>query len=192
MSESLRAYTKAVYAFERALKDGLLATEGALFTRSAPCDGWTGLDVYEHNLGNLAMIESFARTGRGPDRPAHAADDPIPQWERQRDRTLEALDHDDVLTAIAHEPFGPELGSFPVDVLVGFMAADMTVHVWDMARTGGVDERLDPALVKFANVTWRSVADDVLRGPGMMGARVASPPGSDTQTRLLNFLGRTV
>lgn len=192
MSESLRNYTKAVYAFERALKDGLVASAGELFSREAPCDGWTGKDVYEHNLGNLVMVESFARTAHGPDRVPRAAADPIIQWERQRDRTLEALDHDGALATVAHEPFGPELGSFPVDVLVGFMAADMAVHVWDMARTGGVDERLDPGLVKFTNVTWRSVAEEVLRAPGMMAERVTSPPGADTQTRLLNFVGRTV
>jgi uncharacterized protein (TIGR03086 family) len=192
MSENLRNYTKAVYAFERALKNGLDKSGEKLFAKKAPCAGWTGKDVYEHGLGNLKMIHAFATTGNGPKSTPKLGKHPLGAWEKLRDQTLESLDHEGVLHSIANDPFGPELGPLPMDVLVGFMAAELAVHVWDLARTARVDERLDPALVKFTNATWRSLGDDILRGPGMMGPKVPSERGADAQTKLLNFLGRAV
>jgi hypothetical protein len=61
-----------------------------------------------------------------------------------------------------------------------------------MARTAKVDERLDSALVKHTLATWKALPADVLRMPGMMAAAVKPVPGADAQTKMLNFLGRTV
>jgi uncharacterized protein (TIGR03086 family) len=188
MSENLRNYVKAVYSFDHVLK----SAKDSVYRRKAPCEGWTGTDVYEHALGNLKMVHSFATTGNGPKSSPKLGKNPLTAWERLRDQTLEALDQDGALQRIAHEPFGPQFGSVPVDALVGFMAAELTVHVWDMARTAKVDERLDPGLVKFTNVTWRSLGEEVLRMDGMFGPRIRSAQGADAQTKLLNFLGRDV
>jgi hypothetical protein len=76
--------------------------------------------------------------------------------------------------------------------LVGFMAADLVPHTWDLARTAKVDERLDPTLVKHTMLTWKGLPEAALRMPGMMGAAVKPAPGSDAQTKMLNFLGRVV
>lgn len=192
MSQNLRNYTKAVYSFDRALKNGLEKSGDKLFAKKAPCVGWTGKDVYEHGLGNLKMIQAFATTGHGPKSSPKLGKNPLGAWEKLRDQTLEALDHEGVLHSTAHDPFGPDFGPMPVDALVGFMAAELTVHVWDLARTARVDERLDPALVKSTDATWRSLGEEVLRMPGMMGPRVRSEPGASAQTKMLNFLGRTV
>ncbi len=188
MSENLRNYVKAVYSFDHVLK----SSKDTVYKRKAPCEGWTGTDVYEHALGNLKMVHAFATTGHAPKSAPKLGKDPLKAWEKLRDQTLESLDHDGVLHSMAHEPFGPEFGSIPVDALVGFMAAELAVHVWDMARTAKVDERLDPALVKFTNTTWRSLGEEVLRMDNMFGPRVKSAPGADAQTKMLNFLGRTV
>ena len=188
MSENLRIYTKAVYAFDHVLK----SANDKAFTRKAPCAGWTGKDVYEHGLGNLKMIHAFATTGKGPKSSPKLGADPLGAWIKMRDQALAALDDPGVLQSIAHDPFGPEFGAMPVDNLVGFMAAELAVHVWDMARTAKVDERLEPALVKYAHATWKTLPDEVLRSPGMMGAAIKPPTGADAQTKLLNFLGRAV
>ncbi len=188
MSTNLRLYTAAVYAFEHVLKSAKPTT----FKRKAPCDGWTGADVYEHGIGNLAMIKSFAATGKGPKSTPKLGTDPLGAWLKMREQTLEVLDRPGALESIAHNPFGPEFGPMPVDALVGFMAADLVPHVWDLARTAKVDERLDPTLVKASMVTWKSLPAEVLRMPGMMGPAVKSVAGSDAQTKMLNFLGREV
>lgn len=188
MSANLRLYTAAVYAFEHVLKSAKPTT----FNRKAPCAGWTGKDVFEHGIGNLAMIKSFAATGKGPKTTPKLGADPLGQWVKLREQTLEVLDHEHVLQSIAHDPFGPDFGPMPMDALVGFMAADLVPHTWDLARTAKVDERLDPTLVKYTAATWKSLPEEVLRMPGMMGAAVKPAKGADAQTKMLNFLGRTV
>ncbi|HRB04912.1 MAG TPA: TIGR03086 family metal-binding protein [Ilumatobacteraceae bacterium] len=188
MSANLRLYTSTVYAFEHVLK----MAKPTAFSRKAPCAGWTGKDVYEHVAGNLAMIKSYATSGKGPKSTPKLGADPLGAWIKLRDQTLEALDHDHVLESVAHDPFGPGFGPMTIDALVGFMAADMVPHIWDMARTAKVDERLDPALVKYSLATWKALPADVLRMPGMMGAAVKAPAGADAQTKMLSFLGRTV
>ena len=97
-----------------------------------------------------------------------------------------------VLESIAKDPFGPDFGPMPIDALIGFMAAELAVHTWDLARTAKVDERLDPGLVKYTNSVWRALPDEVLRSQGMMGAKTKVERGADTQTRMLNYLGRAV
>lgn len=188
MSANLRLYTSAVYAFDHVLK----MAKPTVFTRKAPCAGWTGKDVYEHGIGNLAMIKSYATTGKGPKSSPKLGADPLGAWIKLRDQTLETLDHPHVLQSIAHEPFGPEFGSVPVDALLGFMAAELAVHVWDLARTAKVDDRLDASLVKHSMATWKSLPEEVLRMPGMFGAAIKPPAGADAQTKLLSFLGRAV
>jgi uncharacterized protein (TIGR03086 family) len=188
MSANLRHYTAAVYAFEHVLK----SAKPTAFTRKAPCAGWTGKDVYEHAAGNLAMIKAFASTGKGPKSEPKLGADPVGAWVKLREQTLEVLDHPNVLQSIAHDPFGPDFGPMPIDVLVGFMAADLAPHAWDMARTAKVDERLDPSLVKHTMATWKGLPDAVVRMPGMMAPAVKPAAGADAQTKMLNYLGRTV
>ncbi len=188
MSANLRLYTSAVYAFEQVLK----SAKPTAFSRKAPCEGWTGKDVYEHAAGNLAMIKGFATSGKGPKSNPKLGADPLGAWIKLREQTLASLDHAHVLEAIAHDPFGPDFGPMPIDALVGFMAADLVPHTWDMARTAKVDERLDAALVKHTLATWKSLPAEVLRMDGMMGAAVKPAAGADAQTKMLNFLGRTV
>jgi uncharacterized protein (TIGR03086 family) len=188
MTTNLRLYTSAVYGFEHVLR---LAKPTA-FSRKAPCAGWTGKDVYEHAAGNLAMIKAFATTGKGPKSSPKFGADPLGAWIKLRDQTLAALDDPAVLQAIAHDPFGPDFGPMPVDALVGFMAADLVPHTWDMARTAKVDEHLEAALVKHTLSMWKGLPESVLRMPGMMGPKVKSAPGADAQTKMLNFLGREV
>ena len=72
------------------------------------------------------------------------------------------------------------------------MAADLVIHAWDLARTAKVDERLDPALCKVTLAMWEGLPDEVMRGSGMFGAAVKPAKGADVQTRLVNYLGRTV
>lgn len=188
MSANLRQYISAVYAFDHVLK----SAKPTVFTRKAPCAGWTGRDVYQHGMGNLAMIKGFATVGKGPKSSPKLGADPLGAWIKLRDQTLEVLDRAGALQETAKDPFGPGFGSMPMDSLVGFMAAELAVHVWDLARTAKVDERLDPALVKFSHATWKTLPEEVLRMPGMMAPAVKSAPGADAQTKLLNFMGRTV
>jgi len=188
MSTSLRNYVKSLYAFDHVLR---LTPDRAL-ARKSPCAGWTGKDVAEHALGGVKMIHSFTNTGRPPRSSPKLGADPLAQWAKLRDATIEALDQPGALQSIANDPFGPELGPVPIDTLIGFMGADLVVHAWDLARTAKVDDGLDPALCKASLATWKSLPDEILRQPSMFDAAIKPGKGADAQTRLLNFLGRAV
>ena len=177
MSENLRTYTKAVYGFEHVLR---LTSERTL-ARKAPCAGWTGKDVVEHVFGAVKMIQSFTTTGKAPKSMPKVGADPLAQWGKLRDATLEALDHEGALHRIANDPFGPDFGPMPIDALIGFMAADIVPHTWDLARTAKVDERLDPTLgeVRLGDVEGAAggraadARDDGRRGQARQGRRRA-------------------
>ena len=149
MSANLRLYTSAVYAFEHVLK----MSKPTTFKRKAPCEGWTGKDVYEHGIGNLAMIKSFASTGKGPKSTPKLGADPLGAWLKLRDQTLAVLDSPEVLASIAKDPFGPDFGPIPVDALVGVMAADLVPHTCDLSPTAKVHEELDPEPAKYTMAT---------------------------------------
>jgi len=191
MSENLRNYTKAVYAFDHVLKCADAKGIEKAMAKKAPLAGWTGKDVYEHSLGGLKMVQSFAATGQGPKSGVKLGKQPLTAWAKLRDQTLESLDHEGVLQSTC-EPFGPQMGPMTIDALVGFMGAELVIHTWDMARTARVDEQLDPSLVKFAQATWKQLPEEVLRMEGMFGAAVKPAQANDAQTKLLNFAGRTV
>lgn len=183
MSENLRNYTKALYGFDHVMR---LTSDKAL-ARKSPCEGWKGTDVVEHALGGTKMTHAAAATSKPPKTYPKVGADPWAQWAKLRDATLEALDQPDILDSVAETFFGP----MPVDQFINVMGADLLVHTWDLARTAKVDDRLDPALCKSTLTLWKSFPDEVMRGQGMFAPAIKSAKGSDHQTRLLNFLGRS-
>jgi uncharacterized protein (TIGR03086 family) len=182
MSENLRIFTKAVYGFDHVLK---LTPERA-HSRKSPCDGWNGAELIGHLFGGVKAVQSAATKGKMPTTWPKLGADPMVQWAKLRDGTLEALDHPDVLHTVAETFFGP----MPVDAFIGVMSAELAVHTWDLARTAKVDERLDPALCKQAFATWKSFPEPMLRSPNVLGPAIKPAKGADVQTRMLNFLGR--
>jgi uncharacterized protein (TIGR03086 family) len=184
MTVNLRNYTKIVYGFDHVMK---LFPEKAL-TKQSPCSDWKGVDVIGHVLGGMKSVHSAATTGEMPKTWPKPGADALAAWAKLRDQTLEALDHANVLQTVANTFFGP----MPIDTFISFMGGDLMIHTWDLARTGKVDERLDPALCKSVLAMWKTMPAAMLRSPNVFGPLVKSPAGADAQTRMLNFVGRTV
>jgi uncharacterized protein (TIGR03086 family) len=184
MSAHLRNYTKIVYGFDHVMK---LFPEKAL-TKKSPCADWKGADVIGHALGGMKAVLSAANTGEMPKTWPKAGSDPWSAWGKLRDQTLEALDHPGALHKQANTFFGP----MPVDNFLSFMGSDLLVHTWDLARTAKVDERLDQTLCKEVLAIWKTMPEGMLRSPNVFAAAVKPPKGADAQTKLLNFVGRTV
>ena len=183
MSTNLRNFVKTVYGFDHVIK---LVNDKAM-TKQSPCSDWKGVDVIGHALGGLKSVQTAATVGAMPKSWPKPGADPRAAWAKQRDQTLEALDHSDVLHKVANTFFGP----MPVDTFISFMGADLLIHTWDLARTGKVDERLDPALCKSVLAIWKSLPAEMLRSPSVFGPAITPPKGADAQTRMLNFVGRT-
>lgn len=187
MSTNLRNYTKALYGFDHVMK----LTNERTWARKAPFPGWTGENIYVHVLDQVKQVHTQVTVGKNPKGSVKFGSDPYGAWVKMLDQTLDALDQPGALQRVAHEPFGPEFGSFPVDGLIGFMVAELVPHAWDLARTAKVDDRLDPGLCTVALATWKTLPKEVLRSPGFFGPASAPPKGSDSQARLLAFVGRS-
>ena len=63
------------------------------------------------------------------------------------------------------------------------------IHTWDLARATGGDETLGPDEFHRMLVGLKPL-DEILRGSGQYGARVAVRDDADEQTRLIAFVGR--
>jgi uncharacterized protein (TIGR03086 family) len=188
MSQNLRNYTKAIYGFDHVMK----LTNEKTWTRKAPFPGWTGADIYVHVAYQLKMVQTQLAKGKNPKGSVKIGEDPYGSWAKLRDQVLEALDQPGALQQLANDPFGAEFGSFPMDVVIGFMVAELVPHTWDLARTAKVDDRLDPGLCTAALQTWKTLPKEVLRSPGFFGPAVATEKGADAQTKLLTFVGRKI
>jgi uncharacterized protein (TIGR03086 family) len=189
MSENLRLFTKALYGFDHVAR----LVPAKAWDRKSPCADWIGRDVAGHVIGAIKVTDAHTRSRKinmktMADYRKTAGEDPYATFVKVRDSTLEALDHPGVLAKREQTWFGEQT----IDEFIRLMAADITVHTWDLARTAKVDERLDPALCKAALATYKPFPKAMLRQPGVFGAALKSEPGADIQTKLLHFAGRTV
>ncbi|MEX1107251.1 MAG: TIGR03086 family metal-binding protein [Ilumatobacteraceae bacterium] len=151
----------------------------------APCEGWVARDIIVHVGSNILPLGT---TLQGTDRREFApGDDIVAAWNDARDTFTAGLTTGD-LTANVPGPFGP----MPAGDLIGrFVAMDLLVHTWDLARAVGGDERLDPDVVAAAYSGLKPM-DAMIRQPGVFGPKTEAPEGADLQTEFLCFLGRPV
>ncbi|QNP67804.1 TIGR03086 family metal-binding protein [Streptomyces genisteinicus] len=152
----------------------------------SPCPGWTAWDVAAH------VVSNHRRALAGLDGSGHSApvrgEDLARAW-RAASGGIEAALGDPVQ---AGARLGEEFGSLPFEEFVRRMAcADTLVHGWDLARATGQDEALDSEAVAVASRMLLPEDGDI-RMPGAFGAKISPAADADAQTRLLNFLGRTV
>lgn len=152
----------------------------------SPCPGWTAWDVAAH------VVSNHRRALAGLDGSGHSApvrgEDLARAW-RAASGEIEAALGDPVQ---AGARLGEEFGSLPFEEFVRRMAcADTLVHGWDLARATGQDEALDSEAVAVASRMLLPEDGDI-RMPGAFGAKISPAADADAQTRLLNFLGRTV
>lgn len=149
----------------------------------SPCSEWKAVDVVAHVAGNFNGL-SAAMTGGSP--ATFDPSNPVTSWNATRDAFLSAINTGD-LNANVPGPMGP----MPASMVIGrFVATDVLVHTWDLARSVGGDEVLDQTAVTQAFSGLKPM-DAMLRRPGMFDAKVEHTDG-DLQTEFLRFLGRTV
>jgi uncharacterized protein (TIGR03086 family) len=66
---------------------------------------------------------------------------------------------------------------------------DLAIHGWDLARSIGADQSLDPDIVDLLYATYHPL-EAALKASGQYGSRVEPPPEASTQTKLLAVFGR--
>ena len=149
-----------------------------------PCGDWTARDLVGHVVGTQGMFLGFVGQEMG-DLPSVEAE-PSAAWDAARSRMQRELDDPER----ARAEFQGFQGPSTFEAAVGrFLCMDLVVHGWDLARTAGLDELIEPEDI----VRVRAQAEefgDALRSPQAFGPEVEAPSGADDQTKLLAFLGR--
>jgi uncharacterized protein (TIGR03086 family) len=187
MSDATTNYRTAVDGFDAVIR----AVPAERWEAQSPCEKWCTREVAGHVIGGLRMITALATTGAPPgQRPSDreiAGDDPVASWQRARESALAALTPE-ALDRIAPGPFG----DMPVGAMLDqFMAGEVMVHTWDLARAAGLRVTLDAALVEDTFAKWEPL-DKMMRRPGAFGPKLTAPESAARQEQLMAFLGRRV
>ncbi len=185
MSENLRTYLKACYAFDAVAR----RVPADKWDAQSPCSSWTAREVVGHSITVAEMIRSAA----GGDSPSEgteaqkAGDDPLGSWSAAFESMQSQLDQPGSLQHISQGPFG----EMPVDSLMGALFADPFLHTWDLAQAAGIDHGLDPTLAQRAQAGLASMGDGI-RGPGRFADAIDAPADADPVTQLAAFAGRQI
>jgi uncharacterized protein (TIGR03086 family) len=165
------------------------------WAQSSTCPPWSVRDLVNHVVETLRWTPWLVSGGSVEEGGPRFAgdllgDDPVTAWEDAQLRVSEAVSAADLGTKIA-TPYG-ELTAAEFLALV---TAELCVHTWDLARSIGGEEGLDPDLVQ--EVTSRYLNDRLYNGrppaeswPTLFGPPVAVAPDADPQRRLLALVGR--
>jgi uncharacterized protein (TIGR03086 family) len=150
----------------------------------SPCEGWAARDVVSHVVDSqrrmLAAFEGSEATPMADD------EDPKAAWRETYASFKAAINDDANMQKLVPGP----MGEMPAEFMVGrFLATDVLVHTWDLARAVGGDERIDEEAAAQA-LKGLQPMDAMIRQPGVFGEKVEAPEGADAQTQLLCFLGR--
>jgi uncharacterized protein (TIGR03086 family) len=151
----------------------------------SPCEGWSARDVVRHCVDGSRMFLGFVDQELPP--APSVDEDPVAAWTNARDAVQRAIDD----PAIAPREFDGFFGRLTFEQGINrFVAPDVLIHTWDLARATGLDERLDPDEVRRAYEGLSQFPEVQMRQPGVFGPAVDAPDDADEQTKVLAFLGR--
>lgn len=160
------------------------AARGDDWNSSSPCSEWKARDVVGHVVSNHRWLAANVRGGEP--QPMADDEDPAEAWKSVYATVLELTADSEAMATLVDGP----VGKMPLEQMLDrFACMDLLVHTWDLARAIGGDERLDEDSVSRAFEAMKPM-DDQIRQPGVFGPKIAPPPGVDTQTQFLYFLGR--
>lgn len=182
MTDSLATYYRVVMRFTE-LVDSISADQ---WSSNTPCEGWTVRDLMQHIIVRDRKIAASLGDARA-DEPAPDADLATAWHERVAWWAAGLAD-----PALAEAVWQTASGELTFrEAAIAMMTGELTIHTWDLARALGVDDTLDPEGVRMAYAQLQGY-DEQKRGPQTMGPEVEVPIGTDEQTRLIAFTGRSV
>lgn len=154
--------------------------------QSSPCEGWTARDVVSH----VVEVQSWPlqATGVGVEDIPSSSQDPAAAWKAASSKLVAMLeDTDRASVEIDVAVAGMMPAGAAVDLIV---CGDLVVHIWDLSRATGQDERIELAEVARMRAAVEFLGEQTIRRPGLYGAALTPPTGADAQTKLLAYLGR--
>jgi uncharacterized protein (TIGR03086 family) len=165
------------------------------WTLATPCDEWTVRDLVNH----VVWAQRWTPALLAGTNPAEVGtrldgdllgDDPVAAWADAAGATREAARRADLDRKIV-TPYGEMSGG----EFLALNTAEVCVHTWDLARSIGADETLDPGLVREVASRYRN--DRLYNGgaPGESWPTIFRPAvdvgsAADPQTQLIALTGR--
>jgi uncharacterized protein (TIGR03086 family) len=156
--------------------------------RPSPCDGWVARDIVDH-LVEWLSAHFFSTWGVPGTEALTHHDDPAAAWAWLDAGIRTGLADPSIAHVVVdNSPMGPQSYEVAIDTIC---TPDILIHTWDLARSVGLDETLDPDEVEryLANIAGH---EDAMVQSGHYQSRLDVPDGADDQTRLLAILGRRV
>jgi uncharacterized protein (TIGR03086 family) len=181
MSATADRYRTLADAFEA--KVAAVPPDG--WSNPSPCTEWTARDVVGHVIDVHGMMLRPLETALS-ERPS-VADDPLAAFQSARADLEQVLDDPELADREYDGMFGRTSVAGTVDQ---FMAFDLVVHGWDLARATGQDESIDPAEVERILGFVERMGTSTLRDNGVTGPEVTVPADAPAQDRMLGLLGR--
>jgi uncharacterized protein (TIGR03086 family) len=184
MSQNSRNFVRAVHAFDAVVQ----RTDVSAWQNATPCEGWTAIDLLEHQCAVLNGVAAVASSGQmaAPTPPVDMSD-PQAAWRETRDTLLTALDQQGVLGK--QGPFW--FNAATVDEMIGIVMWDAVTHAWDLAQAVGQDHALDDALVQACYDVVAPMSD-MLVDSGRTGPVVPVADDAPILDRYLGLVGRQV
>ncbi|SEQ49174.1 MULTISPECIES: TIGR03086 family metal-binding protein [Lentzea] len=182
----IQAHGVAMTEFDRRVRE--VAPDQ--WTLGTPCREWSVRDLVGHLVHEQLWAPELlagCTVDQVGDRFDHdnLGDDPLVSWVVAAAAAREAWLEPSALG----RSVSVSSGTMDAEEYCWQMTADLAVHAWDLARSIGADERIDPAL---ASAVLSYVEDNVddWSGSSMFDSPVPVPPDADDQTRLIGLLGR--
>lgn len=160
------------------------------WTQQTPCSEWDVRALVHHLVAELRWMppllagRTIADVGDALDGDL-LGDDPKGAWDAAVREAREASADPAALERTVHLSYADVPGAD----YVFEVAADLTIHTWDLARAVGADERLDPQLIELF-APWYAERIEMMRQVGIFAGGLEAPPDADGQARLLALLGR--
>src|SRR3954447_18886765 len=167
MSEVSERYARLSEEFA----DKVAAVPDGKWESPSPCEGWTARDVVRHVVQTQGMFLGFVGRELG-DIPS-VDDDPAAAWDAARAVVLADLENPERAAAEYDGFQGKSTFEAGVD---RFLCFDLIVHGWDLARTAGLDERIDDEDLARIKVAAEGFGP-AMRGPQAFGPELEAPAG---------------
>ena len=181
MSEISERYARRASAFA----EKVAAVSDDQWAAPSPCAGWTAKDVVAHVVDSQGMFLGFV--GREMDGHPSVDEDPEGAVRAVTGRIQQDLE-DPALAAQTFEGFmGTQAFESSVDQ---FLAADLVIHGWDLARATGQDDTIPAQDLAEMQEAVKHFPEEAMRSPGAFGPEVEVADDANAQDKLIGFLGR--
>jgi uncharacterized protein (TIGR03086 family) len=158
--------------------------------KQSDCSDWTVRDLVNHIVSENLWVEDLME-GKTIEEVGDKyegdvlGENPLASYERSITAANEAIDTPGSMDKIVHLSYG----DIKASVYIGHRLTDLVIHSWDVAKSTGQSDELDPELVKALEEILKPQMKE-MQGSGYFGTPVEVSEDAPLQDKLLGWLGR--